>query len=385
MKYRLESKGQLSISSGCVFLLSLMFLALATKPSPAQSGRHPDPIPGQTDKPIARIETREVLLPLSAYDLDGHSVGDLKPEDLLVIEDGLPRAITELRREPANIVLILDLGNEIGTFKNGPSSVYHDPERQIPDLDTPMWKKPFQILPRPAAREFADNVVNGLAPADQLAIIAYSDRLQLIQDWTGSQNDAIESLRSKYRIGLQARYYDALLLAARKLEQRASGRRVVVIISDGLDNGSKARREEALAALTRARAAVFVVGWSEVLKREVKSAIDWTGAHEVYSTSTIDRVRELKQYLPQLEGGAIELRNLDEGSGGDMWLPETYNAIVSAPRTVLQEVGEQYTLAFSTDRSASLDPLRTVQVLPARRGLSIRARKTYYIEEESRN
>jgi hypothetical protein len=68
-----------------------------------------------------------------------------------------------------------------------------------------------------------------------------------------------------------------------------------------------------------------------------------------------------------------------------MWLPETYNGIVSAPKTVLQEVGEQYTLAFSTDRSPSLDPLRTVQVLPARRGLSVRARKTYYIEEESRN
>jgi hypothetical protein len=37
-------------------------------------------------------------------------------------------------------------------------------------------------------------------------------------------NDAIESLKSKYRIGLQARFYDALLLAARKLEDRASGR-----------------------------------------------------------------------------------------------------------------------------------------------------------------
>src|SRR5262252_2155938 len=174
MKYRLES--------GCVFLFSLMFLGLLSGPTLAQSGRHPGPIPGQTDKPIARIETREVLLPLSAYDVDGHSVGDLKPQDLLVIEDGSPRTITELRREAANIVLILDLGNEIGTFKNGPSSVYHDPEHKIPDLDTPMWKKPFQILPRPAAREFADNLVNGLSGDDQLAIIAYSDKLQLIQD-----------------------------------------------------------------------------------------------------------------------------------------------------------------------------------------------------------
>jgi len=377
MEYRLEN--------GVVFLFSLIFLVLMTGNSPAQSGRHPNPLPGQADKPIARIETREVLLPLSAYDLDGHSVGDLKPEDLLVIEDGSPRPITELRREPANVVLILDLGNEIGTFKNGPSAIYHDPEHKIPDLDTPMWKKPFEILPRPAPREFADNVVNGMSSADRLAIIAYSDRLQLIQDWTGNQSDAIEALRSKYRIGLQARYYDALLLAAKKLEERTSGRRVVVIISDGLDNGSKAKREEALAALTRARTAIFVVGWAEVLKKEVKSAIDWTSAHEVASTANFDRIRELKQYIPQLEGGAIELRNLADGSGGDMWLPETYNAIVGAPKVVLQEVGEQYTLAFSTDRSPSLDPLRTVQVLPARRGLSVRARKTYYIEEDSGN
>jgi hypothetical protein len=65
MKYRLESYRQPSISSGCVLLFSPC--SWPWRPSsPAQSGRHPGPIPGQTDKPIVRIETREVLC-LSAH------------------------------------------------------------------------------------------------------------------------------------------------------------------------------------------------------------------------------------------------------------------------------------------------------------------------------
>jgi hypothetical protein len=78
----------------------------------AQSGRKPNP-PPSAPNPIARIETREVMLPLNAYDAEGNNVTDLAPKDLLVVENGEPRAITRLRREPASVVIVLDLSNEM--------------------------------------------------------------------------------------------------------------------------------------------------------------------------------------------------------------------------------------------------------------------------------
>src|SRR5262245_45945670 len=92
----------------------------------AQSGRKPQGQQGQSqgEKPMVRIETREVALPIIAYDSDGKYVNDLTPRDVLVLEEGEARQVTNVKRDPANIVLILDLANEIGTFKNGTTEHY---------------------------------------------------------------------------------------------------------------------------------------------------------------------------------------------------------------------------------------------------------------------
>src|SRR5215211_981642 len=104
---------------GCFGAASLCFAAFA------QSGRKPPQKPGEQqpkpgEAPIVKIETREVVLPLTAYDAEGNYVDDLQPKEVLVLEEGEARPVTRLKREPANIVLILDLSNEIGTFKNAP-------------------------------------------------------------------------------------------------------------------------------------------------------------------------------------------------------------------------------------------------------------------------
>jgi VWFA-related protein len=344
----------------------------------AQSGRKPQQQPGQppTEKPVVRIETREVVLPLMAYDPMGRFVDDLTERDVLVLEEGESRLVTKLRREPANIVLLLDLSNEIGTFKNGPSErVEHDKR--------PVWTlgPAYQVLPRPTAREFADEFVASLSPNDQLAIIQYADRVQLIQDWTRDREKALEALRSKYRVGVKSSFHDALKLAAEKLQSRDRGRRVIVLVSDGLDSNSKASRAKALEALERSRAAVFVVGWAEALAREVQIAAEWTGNRDRQTSSTSARVAELRRHIPRLEAAAAELRRLAESSGGEMWLPPSHLKLIEENRLVARAIGAQYSLSFLTERKPSLEDLRAIQVLPARPGLSLRARRTYYAGE----
>src|SRR5262249_21205360 len=213
-------------------LLSLISILSIYHTAFAQSGRKPQGQQGQqgqnpTEKPIARIETREVVLPLIAYDANGEYVDNLTEKDVLVLEEGESRPVTKLRREPANIILILDLSNEIGTFKNGPT------ERV--EREQPVWEKgkDYQVLARQTAREFANHFVSHLSPNDQIAIIQYADKVQLIQDWTNDRNKALEALQSKYRVGIKSSYYDALKLAAEKLQSQQRGRRVVVLVSDG--------------------------------------------------------------------------------------------------------------------------------------------------------
>jgi VWFA-related protein len=352
----------------------------------AQSGRKVPQSP-QNEQSVVRIETREVILPLNAYDADGRNVTDLEPKDVLVIEEGAPRVVTNLRREPASIVLVLDLSNEIGTFKNGASSLYTPPKEDPPPTsgrNEPVWVKKYEIVSRPAPREFADNFISSLSDGDEVAVIQYSDRVQLIQDWTGDRAAALDALRSKYRIGLKSRYYDALQLAADKLSDR-NGRKVIVLLSDGIDTASKARRREAFVAVERTGASVFVVGWEELLRTEISGAINWIGAHDKQGTATSKRLGELRRFLSQLEGASYELRELAEESGGEWLAPPDFAALVAGvPRSLHREIGAQYSLAFLTERGPGLDPERRVEVLAARRGLSVRSRRSYYVGDRVR-
>ncbi len=360
-----------------VVLLAVCSLTLVVQ---AQSGRKvPKP-----ESSILRIETREVLLPINAYDAEGRNVTDLTPKDFIVVENGEARVITALRREPASIVLVLDLSNEIGTFKNGASARYlrRDP-KDASNQDAPVWAKKYEVVPRPAAREFADNFIRNLGDGDQIAIVQYSDRVQLVQDWTLDRAKALDSLQSRYRVGLKSRYHDALAMAAAKLGER-SGRRVLVLLSDGLDSASRASHHQAVAAIEQTGASVFVVGWDEVLKLEITGAISWMGAHEKQSSALGKRMVELKRFLYGLDSAAYELRDLAEKSGGEMLSPADFDQLVGrVPQELHRELGAQYSLAFVTERGPNMEPERNVEVIPARPGLSVRARHRYYVGDEN--
>ena len=379
----------LSLCLPVIFALCLSVL------TPAQSGRKPQPNPNAQqpgEKPVLRLETKEVVVPLSAYDAEGRLIHDLTAKDVIVLEDGEPRPVSYLRHEPANIVLILDLNNEYGTFKNASHMGWltKQEENKPSDGSKPMWQKQenYQAVARPTTWEFADNLIKKLSPADSLAIIQYADKVTLTQDWTSDGKEAARSLRAKYRIGLKGRFYDALKLAADKLEERKTGRRVVIVISDGLDSASKASRKQAFESLKRAQATMFIVGWSEALKDEITAAIIRTKAGAPAGIDLMGnarkRITELQRYAGLVEGTSIILRDLAESSGGEFLLPPTYEAILSAPRRLTEEIGAQYSLAFVTETKPSLENTRDIQVLAARRGLTVRSRRSYWIDDDAR-
>jgi VWFA-related protein len=344
----------------------------------AQSGRKPQgqqPQPGE--KPLVRIETREVAVPIIAYGPEGNYVNDLKPKDVLVLEEGEARQVTSLKRDPANIVLILDSANEIGTFKNGATERFDKP-------DAPIWEKGanYKVVRGPTQWEFANQFVSGLSPNDKIAIIQYAEKAQLIQDWTSDHDQATRSISSKYRVGMKSSYYDALKLAADKLQSRPEGMRVVVLISDGLDSNSKITRSKAIQALEKARATVFVIGWAEALRREIELNIRYMNSNEVAGTRLYKRTAELRRHLSQLQFATVELSQLAENSGGEMMLPPTHEDLIKANKNVNAEIGAQYTLSFLTDNAPSLEDKRSIEVLPARPGLTVRSRRSYLLGAE---
>jgi VWFA-related protein len=357
-----------------LLFLGLFFWAGSSLDGRAQSGRRPQ---GQTPPPILRVSTLEVVLPLLAYDAAGRLVDDLQPQEVLVLEDGEARSVTSLKRERAHLLILLDGANEVGTFKNGPTQRWGGDSR-------PIWEKRSEgasMLAQPTSRQFAARLLEGLSPLDEVAILQYSDRVRVLQDWTTDRAQAKRALDAGYRVGLRSTYHDSLALAAEKLAEKREGRRIVVLLSDGIDTASKIGRQRALRSLEAVRATVFVVAWAAALRREIELAVTWMRTHEAFNSASARRLGELRRYLGDLEREGHELRLLAEQTGGLFYLPAGHEELLAVAAPLAEEIGAQYSLSFVTEPRPSDEELRRIEVIPARPGLSLWSRRRYQVSD----
>jgi len=134
----------------------------------------------------------------------GNTYVDISRDDLHVVENGLDQAVESFQEAvaPVSIVLVLD---QSGSMKRVAENVME------------------------AARRF----VARLRPEDSLAVELFADRPELLQDLTKDRDEALAAIDQYVAKGGTA-LYDALALAMERL-RRVSGRRAIVVLTDGRD------------------------------------------------------------------------------------------------------------------------------------------------------
>jgi VWFA-related protein len=106
-----------------------------------------------------------------------------------------------------------------------------------------------------ATREFAYEIYEG----DKLLIVGYDDQAEIVADWTDDAKQIETSLKSFRKKG-DPHLFDALSAVSEEALRPLTGqKRVIVVISDGLDRGSKTRFTQALNALQDMDIAVYAV------------------------------------------------------------------------------------------------------------------------------
>ncbi len=106
-----------------------------------------------------------------------------------------------------------------------------------------------------ASREFAYEIFEG----DQLLIVGYDEEAEIVADWTDNAKSIEASLKGFRKKG-QPHLFDALRAVVEQALRPLSGqKRAIVVISDGLDRGSKATFERILGELQANDIAVYTV------------------------------------------------------------------------------------------------------------------------------
>lgn len=183
-----------------------------------------------------RVEV--VNVPVTVLDKRGLPVIDLTQNDFRVFEDGRPQAIRYFRREPQpplRIGLIIDTSNSARRALS------------------------FQ---KDAATEFVFNMLRGRNNKNSIFLQTFDATSSLVQDFTNDP-DLLNEKIQKLKTGGGKALYDAIYFACREKLMRAGPpedtRRVLVVISDGLDVQSQHSLDEAVSMAHMAETAIYTI------------------------------------------------------------------------------------------------------------------------------
>ena len=190
-----------------------------------------------------------------------------------------------------------------------------------------------------AAREFAYEIYEG----DKLLIVGYDEQAEIVADWTDDAK-SIESSLKLFRKKGQPHLFDAIRAVIEEaLRPLPSQKRIIVVISDGLDRGSKATFEQTLAEL---------------------QADNIT----VYAVQAVDRTRgAIRRDVPKPK---VVIDKLVEGTGGQIFSIDEPQV---AAKSVCDELRQnRYVLSY-VPSSAPFGQARSLLVL-ANQGITVRSK-----------
>jgi VWFA-related protein len=261
---------------------------------------------------------------------DGERVLDLERDDFAVYDDGARQELVTFERGDVPLVatLLVDASDSMRGDR----------------LET--------------AVAGAGAFVTGMAPLDQARLLLFSDRIVHGTPFT----NFTEVLRTGL-LGVEAggstALNDHLYLALRLLEER-QGRRVVVLLSDGVDVASVLDMEDVAGAAARSQALLY---WIRL------GAPDPRGAHSSAWRDAENHRRQLRL-----------LERTIETSGGRVLTLNKLEDTAEAFAQILHELRDQYVLGYYP-RSARHDGVwHRVEVRVRGRGLRVRTREGYFDE-----
>ena len=383
----------LVFSLAAVSILALYFLRSS------RAAQQPSPSPS-TQQPITniKVQAREVLLPVVVEDKKGALVTNLTAKDFTLTEDGRPQVIKSFTSQsnlPFRLGLLVDTSRSVNSA-----------------LD--------------AERKAAGKFIDLMLPADPKAgvqgdeafLIHFDREVELLEDFTNSRDKLHHELdgmspTSQERNnqgpetngddrggnggygqhggghGGGTQLYDAIYLASDELMKPKSGRKALIVFSDGGDRGSKETLNDAIDAADRANVQVFTIYFKGEEERS-NSGFPGNGGHHggmggggypgggggypgggghrggtnPRSEAGIDGKKVMQQIASRTGGQFFEAKKKDN-------LDEIYNQIAASLR-------QQYLLTYTPDKVDTEGEFHKIVLTTDKSDLNVITREGYY-------
>jgi VWFA-related protein len=242
----------------------------------------------------------------------------LTREDVVVLEDGVLQEVDVFQEavQPVTFMLALDAS---GSMKKSAARA------------------------QDAAREFID----AMRPEDQVGLMMFASKAESIHAPT-DKRDTTRTAIDNYVADGGTALYDALYDSLAQLSKLRDQRRVVVVVTDGVDENAASNGPGSLRT------------WDEVLDK-----LQQTDA-TVYAVGIGSRVERER------------LRLLAERSGGAAYFPTDVTTLAGDYQKILDELRRRYVLGYQSTNRKRDGQWRTVEIRPRQKDIEVRSRGGYY-------
>jgi VWFA-related protein len=295
----------------------------------------------QDQLPSIKVDVDLVNILTSVRDKRGALIPTLQKEDFTILEDGKPQPIKYFTKEtdlPLTIGLLVDVSGS---------------QRNLIDIE------------RSAASQFFREV---LRKKDLAFLISFGEETELLQDYTGSSRlltDGLGQLRPSSGVsGIHPGpvptaggprgtvLYDAVYLAASEKLKGEVGRKVIVLITDGVDQGSRLSRNQAIEAAQKSDAVIYSIDYSDP---SAYGPFGFGGG-----------------------GGEGELRKMSDETGGRVYKVDRKHTLDQVFKELQDEMRSQYSIAYTPTNDVKDGSYRHLEIRLSNKDLKAQFRKGYY-------
>jgi Ca-activated chloride channel family protein len=309
--------------AGCLLLTAISHGDIsgqdADKKPPSRDSQLPSKISDQT----YRVSVDLVNVLCSALDKNTNSfVTNLTQDDFTIYEDNQKQEIVNFAREtnlPLTIAMLIDTSQSVA---------------------------PKLKFEQDAATGFFQSI---LREKDRAMLVEFDSGVTMLQDFTDDPNKLAREIR-KLRAAGGTALYDAIYMTCDEKLIRETGRKALIILSDGEDESSKMNLQQAAEMALRAEATTFAISIS-------KGGFFGVGGSE--------------------EGDTV-LKDIAKETGGRVFFPFKIEELDDAFRQINQELRSQYSIGYLSTNPVRDGSYRKIDIKVSERGLKLRHRLGYY-------
>ncbi len=329
------------------------------------------PLRGQ-QTPTFSSDVKVVNLLATVRDKHGQIVNTLTKDDFKLEEDGRPQTIRYFAKET-------DLPLTLGLL-----------------VDTSMSQRRVLEQERVASYAFLEHLMR--EDKDKAFVIHFDWEIELLQDLTSSRkklNAALEQLdmpefqqsggggspgSGGHHRGGGTTLYDAVFLASDEMMQKQQGRKALIILSDGVDTGSKLTLSRAIEAAQRSNTLVYSILFSD------KDAYGngGYGGHMGGMGGGMGRHGGMGRGGPggypqeSHPDGKKVMEQIARETGGRFFEVTKKQSIDQIYASIEEELRNQYNLGYTPDKADAASGFRKIHLTTTQKDLIVQTREGYY-------